>query len=382
MFCMIALALASPLKVDIHPDGFLGLSRRARVTYPRFPVTDAEVVVDGTREALWDDVVEAPPLIPFADGRDTEITVRAAVTEDAFVVRIDPLPDTWYVSLSVDPDGSGRTYWQLQHNPNSTWLSECAHPPSEESSNVLVLPKVYPCVTVPASGPLFGRGDGGSEIAIPWADMAPATNRMRVLLKVSGGLKEGGTIAADGSGNTFSAAGVQIDRTASGASWVLINNTTAEWRLFLRNTPADANPVWTWRRSRLGDIIDEGTFDLTVADIEVLPPLESGVVVVREVGDDPIMPCFNVTVPVMEPSFALHTPVARDTIELSYSANRDANRVLTMTAPDGSLLGDAVLALPKGKGRVVVTPPSDAPEVVFIEAGAGLPPTRVRLLGR
>jgi hypothetical protein len=374
----LSLAFAEPLKIDLTPTPASGLQAYPRATYGRLPVTDAEVVVDGTREALWDSVDLAPTLLPLADGFPVDFEVRAAASSDAFVVRIDPLPDTWFATVAVDPDGSGRVFWRVQHNPGSTWLTKCEHPPAEDTYGVNVLPRALPCESVPASGPLAARGDDGSEIAIPWADMTPATSRMRVLVKVTDGGRRGGTNAANGSGVTYTASGVPIDRTASGNSWVLVDATTGDWTLFLRNTPANANPTWTWRRTRLGTVVDEGVLDLTVADTVVMPPLEFGLVVVREEGVEPIQDAFNVTVPVLVPDVRVHTPVARDSIELTWSANRPATSRVTLTTPAGDLIGEASIDLPRGSGNVSIARPDDAPGLVYLDVEPGLPsPVRI-----
>ncbi len=350
-------ALGAPLAVEVVVDPPLPRPVRAALEVPVEPFgwsIDA-VVVDGARsEPAWQ-VSPTSPLGPLATGpAPPEARLRILADPVGLVLGVDAVPDH-EVQVLVDPDGQGQRWWRV-HLPAGT-AERCdwaAVEPRWEVNNYR--PAGAPCVAVELE---VAAGPDGWELRLRW-DALAATEHLVLgwqALDASGG---GGTwaprggavlapdhgiglVPADGRPLAVDPSGARLVVRVDGDQWV--------------GTLTEATGDWRWQVLHRGRVLDSGSFDAAGSFRVARRDLSSVRVLARPV----------VQAPRVWEYARVATPVFRDRIEVAWKTSLGGVIPVRVRDPEGTVLGEAALDLPRGDGVLWIAARAEWPEVIEVE---------------
>jgi hypothetical protein len=367
----VALA-RPPLEVEVRVDPpKLVATRRPVVRAGAVPLTHiAEgIAVDGRLDEGWTRAKPAPPLLARADGRaPPPTTLKVVTTPTHLVFGWTSLPPEHTATFVIDADGAHRTWWEITWSSQGLTAKICEIGDTPRYDNVYIPPRAVPCA--PAEGPIAATGEQIGELAVPWAQLGPATTRMRLLWRVDGPDKTGGTWAARGGPGVGPewALPLRVPQP-KGRLRVDVDPRDHTWLVRLEGA-ADAPQTWTWRRTDFGQTVDEGRIEVQGTTTWTLPALASwgAAITLRAEERRALAQGFVAMVGRPMSKARIVRPVYRDVIDIAWQTSGETEALpVRVLHPTGRVLAETTVDLPRGEGILRVHAAKHWPREVHVE---------------
>ncbi len=210
------------------------------------------------------------------------------------------------------------------------------------------------------------KGESGTwELFLPWSETSHPTSLMKIRWTVSG--HHQGTWRGSRLLNVPQVVRLRVREQGDPDTW----------RAQINLEDPDAPKLWQWSLWQYGSLLDQG--DVTFEDHMVL-----GFSIPRKKQDDlwlfvtaPGTELFVPSAVAFPPAWrqrgTVSTVVFRERIEVVWSTGHPTNVPVQVQNAQNELLGEALVALPKGKGSLFIYPEQSWPKEILLDIGMLLP---------
>jgi hypothetical protein len=404
---MAAFGLATPAPASEPAEPTLEVRIVPAPAPPRGPYTPptlhtvpvaraaSDPAIDGVfDDAAWTGSSPTAPLraIRNAPPPDPRWAVTAIAAPGGLALRFAGLPADATWSLSVDPDGAKRGWPRLAGANGTATIQRCALRPEHASPP---FPASWPVAFPPCDAPLPAQaaaGADGWEVLVPWSALGPTSDDLRIQAWFRHG-DATGTLDAGGAATDYPTGGRAITLTGAPARseslFVAWDRPASTAELTLTANGLTGPEAWRIEAHTNGRTLlvhpltlEPGPTGAARATVTLPVHGHTGTgFVARQVEDAPLARGAWATPWAIAERATVATPVHRGTIEIRYNqTNPRRTTRLTVSGPDGEVLGAADLTVPGGDGSLFFDVPPEWPDRLMIALPGLFPEAAVPVL--